>query len=221
MRKVDFYFDYLSPFAYLTSVQIGEVCTRANAAAVFRPVLFPALLNHWGQRGPAEIPPKSQHVFKECLRYALRRDIPFRSPRLHPFNPLLALRVTWATEGEEERRAATQALYALGWARGGDLSSRDEVADALTGAGLSSAKLLDRAQSDETKQRLRTETDAAIARGVFGVPSMLTGNELFWGVSQLENLAAHLSGSDPLLNLDWTQLAPQGVGAWRRGVNRG
>jgi 2-hydroxychromene-2-carboxylate isomerase len=220
MRTVDFYFDYLSPFAYLASLQVGDVAARANAAITFRPILFPALLNHWGQRGPAEIPPKSVHTFKECLRYALARGIPFRSPRLHPFNPLLALRATWAADSEADRQRVAQALYALGWARGGDLSSREELAAALTTAGLPASELLERAGTDAVKQKLRAETDAAIERGVFGIPTMLVGDELFWGLSQLENLTAHLTGRDPLLHVDWTQIAPEGTGAWRRGVSQ-
>lgn len=136
MNTVDFYFDYLSPFSYLASLRVREVCAAAGAEVVFRPVLFPALLNHWGQRGPAEIPPKSVHTFKECLRYALARGQRFRAPKLHPFNPLLALRATWAADSEDERQRAAAALYALGWADGGDLSSSDEIQAALTSAGL-------------------------------------------------------------------------------------
>jgi 2-hydroxychromene-2-carboxylate isomerase len=219
MQTVDFYFDYLSPFAYLASLQVREVCSSANAEVVFRPILFPALLNHWGQRGPAEIPPKSVHTFKECLRYALARSLRFRGPKLHPFNPLLALRATWAAESEADRQRVAAALYELGWAAGGDLSARDEISAALTRAGLPADELLERAQSDAIKQRLRIETDAAIARGVFGVPTMLAGEELFWGVTQLENLRLHLKGEDPLQQLDWKQFAPQGTGAQRRNIH--
>jgi 2-hydroxychromene-2-carboxylate isomerase len=220
MKTVDFYFDYLSPFSYLASLRVREVCSAVNAAVVFRPVLFPALLNHWGQRGPAEIPPKSVHTFKECLRYALARGIQFRAPKLHPFNPLLALRANWAAGSEEERQRVTGALYSLGWADGGDLSSRDEISAALTAAALPASELLERAQSDAIKQRLRAETDSAIARGVFGIPTMFVGEELFWGLSQLDNLTLHLTGHDPLSQLDWKEFAPQGMGAWRRGIDQ-
>jgi 2-hydroxychromene-2-carboxylate isomerase len=220
MRTVDFYFDYLSPFAYLASRQISEVCRRSGCAVQFRPILFPAVLDHWGQRGPAEIAPKSLHTFKECLRYALSHGIALRAPRLHPFNPLLALRVTWAAGSDSEREQIAHALYGLGWVHGGDPSAADEIAEALTAAGMPAAALLERAQSPEIKQRLRAETEAAIARGVFGVPSMLIGDELFWGVSQLQNLELHLTDRDPLASVDWKQLAPQGVGAWRRGINK-
>lgn len=219
MRTVDFYFDYLSPFSYLASREISEVCARGGAAVTFRPVLFPAVLDHWGQRGPAEIPPKSVHTFKECLRHALLRSIPFRAPRLHPFNPLLALRVTWAAGDAVERERTAHALYALGWGQGGDLSARDEIEQQLTAAGLPAAQLLERAQTPEIKALLRSETEQAIARGVFGVPTMFVEDELFWGVSQLQNVELYLMGRDPLEGRDWKELAPQGVGAWRRGVS--
>lgn len=220
MRVVDFYYDYLSPFAYLASVEIADVCRRGHARLVYRPILFPALLNHWGQRGPAEIPPKARHTLKECLRYALPRGIPLRAPRLHPFNPLLALRVTCAADSEAERRAITHALFALGWVQGGDLSAPEEIAQALSAAGLRTSELMELAQSPALKKHLREQTDAAIARGVFGVPTMLVDDELFWGVSQLPNLELYLTDRDPLTGLDPAQFVSHGVGAWRPGVPR-
>jgi 2-hydroxychromene-2-carboxylate isomerase len=218
MSRVDFYFDYLSPFAYLASRELAETLRRADAQAVFRPILLPAVLDHWGQRGPAEIPPKAVHTFKECLRYALLHDVPLRSPRLHPFNPLLGLRVTLAASSDAERECVTHALFALGWERGGDLSARDEIEAALSQARLPASQLLERAGSDEIKQRLRNETASAIERGVFGVPSLVAGDELFWGLSQLPNLELYLTGRDPLAQVDWEQLRAQGVGAQRPAV---
>jgi 2-hydroxychromene-2-carboxylate isomerase len=166
------------------------------------------------------IPPKSKHTVKECLRYALPRGIPLRMPRLHPFNPLLALRVTCAADSEAERRAITHALFALGWVQGGDLSAADEIAQALSAAGLRVSELMELAQSPTIKEHLRAETDAAIARGVFGVPTMLVDDELFWGVSQLPNLELYLTDRDPLAGLDPTQFMAQGIGAWRPDVSR-
>lgn len=129
MKTVDFYFGYLSSYAYLASLAIPELCERHGAQARFRPVLLAGLLNHWGQLGPAEIAPKGLFAFRACLRHARLRAIPFRAPKYHPFNPLKALRATIATDSDEARMRAAQALYALGWAEGGDVGDPTEPSE--------------------------------------------------------------------------------------------
>jgi 2-hydroxychromene-2-carboxylate isomerase len=214
MRSLDFYFDYLSPYAYLAACHVEALAARHGAALSFRPVLFPALLDHWGQRGPAEIAPKAVHVFRDCLRQARLRGIPFRSPRFHPFRSLSALRLTLAVP-DAERARAVRALFAHGWGRGGDLANDEELGQALTAAGLDGAALLEAARGAAVKQALRTETDAAIARGVFGIPTLAFEGELFWGFDQFPHVELALSGRDPLAGVDLLELAPRGVGATR------
>jgi 2-hydroxychromene-2-carboxylate isomerase len=215
MPDVDFYFDYLSPFAYLASRAVPIVCERNGASLRFRPILFAGLLNHWGQLGPAEIPPKALYAFRACLRYATLHSIPFRTPKYHPFNPLTALRATLAAESEDERRRATAALYELGWARGGDLGDPAEITGALDEAGLDGPALVARGGTEAVKAALKEETSAAIVRGVFGIPTMLVGEELFWGLDQVEYLELFLKGADPLAGVDFTELMPKGRAARR------
>ena len=218
--KVDFYFDYLSPYAYLASRDIPALCERHAVALRLRPVLFAGLLNHWGQRGPAEIPPKAVHTAKECMRYALLREIPFRPPRHHPFNPLTALRASLAEVAGDDQQRVMRAIYDMGWGAGGDLGDAQEIAAALDAAGLDGAAILERANAQPAKAALRRETDEAVARGVFGIPTMLVGEELFWGLDQLANLERFLEGRDPLARVDFDALGFQGPSAWRTGVSR-
>ena len=217
---LDFYFDYLSPYAYLAAREIGPLCERHGVALRWRPVLFAGLLNHWGQRGPAEIPSKGIHAFKDTLRYALSRGVPLRSPRHHPFNPLTALRVSLAEVSGGDQALVISALYDLGWARGGDLGDAGEIAAALDSTGVDGAALLARAAEPAIKARLRQETEAAVARGVFGIPTMIAGEELFWGLDQLANLERFLEGKDPLASVDFESVRSQGPSAWRTGVSR-
>jgi 2-hydroxychromene-2-carboxylate isomerase len=217
-ESVDLYFDFLSPFAYLATVVAPAVCARAGASVRFRPVLFAGLLNHWGQKGPAEIPPKAIHALRACLRFARARGIPLRSPAYHPFNPLSALRATLAADGAEERARAVHALFELGWGRGGDLGDAGAIAAALVDAGLDGAALVARSGTTEVKERLRRETDEAIARGVFGVPTFMVGEELYWGIDQLEFVELALRGDDPLRGVDIASVLPKGIGAMRKQV---
>jgi len=218
--KVDFYFDYLSPYAYLASREIPALCARRGVELRLRPVLFAGLLNHWGQRGPAEIPPKAMHTVKECMRYALLREIPFRPPRHHPFNPLTALRASLAEVAGGDQPHVVRAIFDMGWAAGCDLGDAAEITAALDAAGLGGSAILERANSPTAKQALHRETADAIARGVFGIPTMLAGDELFWGLDQLTYLELFLEGKDPLAQVKFDDFGFQGPSAWRTGVSR-
>ena len=205
---VDFYFDYLSPYAYLAWLCLPDVTDPREVEIVPRPVLFAGLLNHWGQLGPAEIPPKNLHVFKDTHRFAALRGIPLRSPRYHPFRPLLALRVSLAVVSGSNQQAVITTLFKAGWAEGIDLGDPNDLRDALNEAGLDGDQLVAAAEEPLAKDTLRIETDAAISRGVFGVPTMAVGDELFWGLDQLQHLARFVDGEDPLGSLDAGQGSP-------------
>lgn len=219
-RELDFYFDYLSPYAFLASREIGELCERHDVVLHLRPVLFAGLLNHWGQLGPAEIPPKAQHVFKECLRYSLLKGLEIRGPKHHPFRPLTALRVTLPEVAGDGQALVMQTLYEFGWCQGGHLGDDAEIASALEAVGLDGAGMVRHVADPAIKQSLIESTAHAVSRGVFGVPTMLIGDELFWGLDQLKYLDMYLSGTDPLLAVSLDDFHNEGPAAWRPGIPR-
>jgi 2-hydroxychromene-2-carboxylate isomerase len=196
MRTLHFYFDYISPYAYLATRRLAPVFEGCDVEIVPVPVLFAGLLSHWGNTGPAEIAPKRVLMFKDVIRKAGRWDIPFALPAFHPFNPLLALRVTVAAPDPTAQRALMDALFESAWCRGEHLSDESVVHGAITRAGLDAEPLLRAAQSDGVKDLLRAHTRAAIRRGVFGVPSFAVADELFWGSDVLEDVRDHLQGRD-------------------------
>lgn len=195
---VRFLFDFISPYAYLAWTQIHAVVERRGAAIEPVPVLFAALLNAHGQKGPAEIPPKREYMFKDVLRSAYRLGIPLVPPPTHPFNPLLALRAASLDLPAPARRALIDRLFQATWGGGRGVDSAEAVAAAATAAGLDGAAIVAEATAEATKVRLRQRTEEAIAAGVFGVPTMITGQELFWGFDALEHLDGYLRGDDPL-----------------------
>ena len=222
VRSIDFYFDYLSPYAYLAWLCLGEVTDPRDIEIVPRPVLFAGLLNHWGQLGPAEIPPKGLHVFKDTHRHAALRGIPLRAPRYHPFKPLLALRVSLAVVSGDNQKDAITALFKAGWADGMDLGDSGDIRDALNEAELDGEKLIAAADAPLAKDTLRKETEAAISRGVFGIPTMVVEDELFWGLDQFQHLERYLDGKDSLASFENTSQGSQGRAVVRPGsVDRG
>jgi 2-hydroxychromene-2-carboxylate isomerase len=192
VASLDFYCDFISPYAYLGWTQIHALAARHGREVRPIPVLFAALLKHAGTLGPAEIPAKRTYIYKDTLRTARALGVPFAPPPSHPFNPLLALRVATANPS----RAVVDALYRATWGGGGGVESESAIGRVLDAAGLPSATLLAAANEPATKQRLRDATDAAIARGVFGVPTMIADGELFWGVDSFAHLERFLAGHD-------------------------
>ncbi len=194
---VDFYFDVISPYAYIAEARLRAEVQWSGVTVVYRPVLFAGLLRHWGQLGPAEIPAKRVFTFKDVLRRCAEYNLPLQGPKFHPFNPLVAQRAILAA-APSDRVTATAAVLHAGWALGADLGDADAVATALTSAGLSGAALVARAAEPDIKAGLLAETEQAIARGVFGVPSFVVGDEVLWGQDRLRDLPALLEGRDPV-----------------------
>lgn len=185
------YFDIISPFAALAVPDIGKLGERYDV--IYRPVLFAGLLKAFGHLGPAEIPAKRVQTYRQALWIARERGVTFRSPPAHPFNPLGLLRLLCA---KELSHADVAAAFRLVWGQGLDPES-DETSLALASAiGVAP----ERAGDQDVKDRLRQNTDSAIAAGVYGVPTLQIGDELFWGLDAMPMAIAFLV--DPALRQD-------------------
>jgi len=215
-ETAELFFDYLSPYAYLAWGSVRGLCARMSVELRARPVLLAGLLHHWGQLGPAEIPPKGLFAFRDCLRKALAQGVPFHAPKFHPFNPLTALRVSLPEVAGADQVRVIDALWRAGWGEGADLGSDREIVAIVDAAGLDGAGLVQRTSEPDVKDALRASTNHAIELGVFGVPTVVVQGELFWGTDQLPHIEKFLAGEDPLATIDLTLLAPQGSSATRR-----
>lgn len=195
---IRFYFDYISPNAWLAWARIHEVARASGRSVEPVPVLFAGLLEASGRPGPAEVPALWRWMVRNVLRKAARHGIPMKPPASHPFNPLLALRVSSLPMPEPVHRRVIDELFRAVWAGGPGVTVPEEVARCATRAGLDGPAAVREASSRETKDRLRRRTGEAVAAGVFGVPTMIVEGELFWGHDDLEFLAQFLAGTDPL-----------------------
>lgn len=192
-EPLDYYFDFISPYAYLAWMRAPKVL---GAKLRPRPVLLGVLLSHFGQLGPAEIPPKRVFTIRDTLRRAAEAGIELRWPLRHPFRSLSAVRVATAAS-PEERPAVVDALFRAAWQRGEDLEEADVLRAALARASLPT-DLIERSRAKDISFDLRKETDEAIARGVFGVPTIFVGEEPFFGDDQLERIERCRRGEDLL-----------------------
>jgi 2-hydroxychromene-2-carboxylate isomerase len=203
MKRIDFYFDFVSPFSYIASHRLGEI----PAAITCKPVLFAGLLKHWGHIGPAEIPSKRRWTYRWCQWWAAELGIAFRFPAAHPFNPLAHLRLALACGSRPE---AVERIFASIWTSGEDANDPARFAALCRELGVDESKLA------ETKDELRKNTEEAAARGVVGVPSFVADGEVFWGADAIGFLNAFLADPKVLRNEEMRRLDELPIAAARR-----
>ena len=179
MTKAKWYFDFISPFAYLQFAQFPNLPTNIEITPV--PAVFGAILQHWGQLGPAEIPPKRRFVYRFFQWNADQLGIPFAMPPMHPFNPIPALRLCTAVgAGIEHTRAAFDLIYGKG------IQPDSPEGIQLIGEALNIPNPESAMQDTLVKESLRSNTARATSDGVFGVPSFVIDGEVFWGGDSTE-----------------------------------
>ena len=185
MKSAEWYFDFISPFSYLQIEAFGRL--PPDVELTLRPVLFAGLLNHWGHKGPAEIPEKRRFTYRFVQWLAERQGVPMKFPPVHPFNPIKALRLAIVAGNDigsvrtifrhiwREGRSIDDAV---GW---GELCQRIGIADPDT-----------RISEPKVKEELKRNGERAVAAGVFGVPSFIIGGELFWGADATDMMLDYL-----------------------------
>lgn len=195
MDTLRFHFDVISPYAYLAWTQIHAIAERGGVGVEPVPILFGVLLDAHGTRGPAEVPARRAYLIHDVVRIAHRFGVPLVPPPAHPFNPLLALRLASLPMPADQQRALIDGLFAAVWRDGTGVADRAVVAAIAARAGLP-GDALERAEHADNKARLRTQCERAIAEGIFGVPTMLVRNRMFFGCDSLPHLAYFLDHGD-------------------------
>jgi len=210
--RLYFYFDFISHNAWLAWGRAQELAAQHGLAFEPVPVVFGALLKANGQLGPAEVPPKLHWMLWNVLRKARLHGIPLAPPHSHPFNPLAALRLACCELPAAQRLRLIDRIFRATWAESRAVSEPEVLRELVLDCGLDDEALLAESQSDSVKARLRESTEAALAAGVFGVPSVRVRGELFWGFDDLPFLEQFLQGVDPLgdpaEHQAWLQVRP-------------
>jgi 2-hydroxychromene-2-carboxylate isomerase len=208
-KDVTWYFDVLSPYVYLQLPDLDSFPPGIVLRPV--PVLLAALLNHSGTKGPAEIPAKRLHTYRQCAWLARARNRPFLMPARHPFNPLAALRLLCALGPTLEQVRITSRYV---FEQGKDPSTPEGLKQLGSQLGVGDPEAL--AVAPSAKDRLRTNTEEAMARGVWGVPTLLIGGELFWGADSFPMMLDYLDNPMLFETPEMRRIATLPIGAARR-----
>lgn len=223
MKTITFYYDVVSPYAHLAFEAWPTALMGVGHRVRHVPVLFAGLLTHHGQLGPAEIAAKRDWTYRQVAWLAHRAGVRLDMPSSHPFNPLPLLRLgaacslALAAQGGTSR-FVTEALFHHVWHGGADPNDPQRLAtlqQRLAAHMTECGHPMPAPDSPEVKQRLRDNTEAALALGVFGVPSFEVDGRLFWGNDALPMLRAHIEGDAWFASGAWEAAGQVGAGVVR------
>lgn len=204
--NAQWYFDFISPFAYLQLRKVLQWRERLDITPV--PIAFGAVLAHNGTLGPAEIPGRREFTYRLVQWQAEQAGIPLRFPPAHPFNPLTALRLCIAAGASW---ASVEAIFNHLWRDGRAGTKAQELAE--VGRALGIADVENAASAEAVKMQLRANTDVALAAGIFGVPTLRIGDELFWGNDASPMIEDWLAHPDRFADPEYARIAnlPTGI----------
>ena len=176
MKRATWYFDFVSPFAYLHNLSLVEF--EEQLLIYRKPLLFAGLLKHWGTKGPAELLSKRIFTYRHIQWYANRHDIPFQFPERHPFNPIPLLRLCIVKGCSKD---AVDSIFRCVWEEGLVGDDPDNWHTFCDAVGLNASEANELISTPEVKSELKSNGENAIEQGVYGVPTLVVDKHLFWG----------------------------------------
>lgn len=195
-RQVEFFFDFGSPYSYLAYKELPRVAARTGATIVWRPMLLGGVFKATGNHSPMEIPAKRQWSDGDLDCWARRYGVPFRLNPHFPINTLALMRgaIGYQRKGEAEFHQYVDAIFTAMWETGRNLNDPVEIGKVLVAAGLDPREALAMLDDAEVKADLKRVTEEAVARGIFGAPSFIVGDKLYWGNDRLLFVEEQLAG---------------------------
>jgi 2-hydroxychromene-2-carboxylate isomerase len=187
-KAVEFYFDVGSPAAYLAWTQLPRIARETGAEIEYRPFLLGGVFQATGNRSPMEVAAKGQYMQDDLQRFARRYGVPFAHNPHFPINTLTLMRGAIGLQMREPARMVpyVDAVYRAIWVDGKNMNDPATVGKVLQQAGFAPEQLLALASDPAVKDHLKSETQEAVARGVFGAPTFFVGQDMFWGQDRLD-----------------------------------
>ena len=187
MKSVEFYFDLGSPYSYLAYYRLLQMAERQEIQIVYKPILLGGVFKATGNRSPIEIPVKGAYSILDMQRWAEYYHIPMQMNPHFPMNTLTLMRILTGVQllHLEKFEQVLKLLFDAMFGTPQNLNEPTVLAEVLEPSGFSVEDIMSMVQSDVVKQKLITETEQAIQRGIFGAPTFFVGDEMYWGQDRL------------------------------------
>lgn len=190
--RIEFWFDFASPYSYIAAMRAEALAAASGVTVDWKPMLLGPVFKSTGAGMIPlfAIPQKGDYTWKDLARQAKKFGLAWTKPSQFPRNGMLAERIMVGHPGAPWLAEFCRKVFERNWARDQDIANEEVIRDALREVGADPDAAIGRAGIDEVKLALRTQTEQAIAIGIFGAPSMIARGEIFWGNDRLEDAIA-------------------------------
>jgi len=191
-EPLEFWFEFASTYSYPAASRIERLAAAAGVPLRWRPFLLgPIFVSQgWGDSPFNIYPLKGRYMWRDMERLCEKYELPFRRPSKFPRSGLLAARVACMAADEPWCPRFVRAVFRANFAEDREISRTETIAEILATLGQPPREVLARAEAEENKQRLREQSQMTVVKGIFGAPTMVVGDELFWGNDRLEDAIA-------------------------------
>lgn len=193
-EKVEFYYDFSSPYSYLASAKIEGICDRYRAELDWKPFLVGGVYKETGNHALLEVPRKKAYMIRDVKDWANHYGIELNFPELFPVNSVKSMRGALVAKEQGRIRDYTHKLFEFYWIRNDDISQDDILRLALRELDMDQEAFIKRINEQAIKDELRSETAEAVRRGAFGAPTIFVGDRMFWGNDRLFFVESYLKG---------------------------
>ena len=186
IKPLEFYFDFISPYSFLAHKQIREMENKEGIKVIYKPVLLGGLHNLHGIKAPAFIPAKAKHMVRDCKLIAEKNNIRFKFNSYFPIRSLNLMRGVLVAEEDNIKKYYIDNIFNTIWQDGLNMNDAIVIQKILQNLNINPKTFSLRTTSSLIKDLLRKKTNAAYEKGVFGAPTFVVNNKIFWGQDRIE-----------------------------------
>ena len=186
IKPFDFYFDFVSPYSFLAHKEISKIEKKNSVKIKYKPILLGGLHNLHGIKAPAFIPAKAKHMIRDCKLIAEKNKIKFKFNSYFPIRSLNLMRGVFVAEEDNYKSYYIDSIFNAIWQDGLNMNDENIIQKILKNLNVNPKTFLLRSASSSIKDSLRKRTNEAYEKGIFGAPSFVSNNKVFWGQDRIE-----------------------------------
>ena len=186
IKSFDFYFDFVSPYSFLAHKEISKIEKRNSIKIKYKPILLGGLHNLHGIKAPAFIPAKAKHMIRDCKLIAEKNKIKFKFNSYFPIRSLNLMRGVLVAEEDNYKSYYIESIFNAIWQDGLNMNDENMIQKILKNLNVNPKTFFLRSTSSSIKDSLKKRTSEAYEKGIFGAPSFVSNNKVFWGQDRIE-----------------------------------